>query len=229
MAKDYSERTKALDDIFKKLMVNSGITPAGADTVEVIKGTKREQWAFPQDGSAGINVTPFQDRAPAEQKILGDLFDKMYGHGASYETAGAHKNAADAMAAQAAAAMKGAQNEADRFNFLKKELEKKLAATGEATDGAAGNGDYVGMPPWAEKVPKPGTPVLGGAVAAPSAARTTGYGPGKPGGVYDFNMTPEKMNQLGVKFDNTPQKKKKTNTGNPWLDQGFSEFSTLGK
>jgi hypothetical protein len=105
MAKDYSERTKALDDIFQRLMVSSGITPANSDTVQVLKGNQREDWAFQKQGEGqwgeGVNVTPFQYRSPAEQKILGDMFDKLYGHGAEYEKAGASKDYADAAMAEA--------------------------------------------------------------------------------------------------------------------------------
>lgn len=105
MAKDYSERTKALDDIFQRLMVNSGITPEGSDNVTVYKGSQREDWAFPKQGEGqwgeGVNVTPFQYRAPAEQKILGEMFEKLYGSGAQYENAAANKVAAGAAASNA--------------------------------------------------------------------------------------------------------------------------------
>jgi hypothetical protein len=140
MAKDYSDRTKALDEIFQRLMVSSGITPANSDSVTVYKGTQREDWAFPKTGGMptgpeggmteqgwgeGINVTPFQYRSPAEQKILGDMFDKLYGHGAQYEQAGAQKANAAANMVAAGAAATNAATTAKEFKFLEEGLKEK--------------------------------------------------------------------------------------------------------
>ena len=147
MAKDYSDRTKALDEIFQRLMVNSGITPANSDSVTVYKGTQREDWAFPKTGGMptgpeggtteqgwgeGVNVTPFQYRSPAEQKILGDMFDKIYGYGAQYENAAANKAQAAASMVAAGAQATNAGTASKEFEFLKKGLEEKRKKAQEA-------------------------------------------------------------------------------------------------
>jgi hypothetical protein len=171
MAKDYSERTKALDDIFQRLMVSSGITPANSDTVQVLKGNQREDWAFQKQGEGqwgeGVNVTPFQYRSPAEQKILGDMFDKLYGHGANYELAGAHKNAADAAMVQAGTAAEGMNLKKKLFKILEDERQKGLNAPTETnTPGAPPN-------PAATAIPQQFFTGQGGGVAVAVPPPTT--------------------------------------------------------
>lgn len=140
MAKDYSDRTKALDDIFQRLMVSSGITPANSDNVTVYKGSQREDWAFPKQGEGqwgeGINVTPFQYRSPAEQKLLGDMFDKLYQHGATYENAAANKVIAGAAASQAGTAAGGLKLKENLFKILEDERKKTQVAGEEPPSGA---------------------------------------------------------------------------------------------
>jgi hypothetical protein len=213
-----STSTQALDEIFKRLMESAGVAP-GADRMEVIKGTKREQWAFPE-GKSPVNVTPFQDRTLDEQKVLGTILAGIYGHGAGYEQSEASKAMAKAAMAQAGAANTNAATNKKALD----ELLKRNAEAAKGEDGGADGGeDYTGMPSWAPTINKPT-----GRVAAPTGtARTTG-GPGlNPATDFNFEMTPEKLAAFGI----NPQgqgKPKKKKTGNPWEDGGYGSYvSTL--
>lgn len=213
-----STSTQALDEIFKKLMLNAGVTAPGVDQVESIRGTKREQWAFPEGQMNPVNVTPFQDRSVDEQKALGLVLSQIYGHGAGYEQAEGYKDMAKASMAQAIAAQAqaGAANTNAATN--KKGLDELLKRNAEGNVPAAATGggdDYVGMPPWAPPINQP----TNRAAVPTGFVRTTGAGTVNPGSM-NFEVTPEKLAALGATPN--PQDKKKKKTGNPWIDGGYS-------
>lgn len=205
-----STSTQALDEIFKRLMESAGIAP-GADRMEVIKGTKREQWAFPE-GKSPVNVTPFQDRSLDEQKVLGTILSSIYGHGAGYEQAEALKSSAGAANTNAATNKKALD-----------ELLKRNAVSTEAEADSTTPDWTEGLPPWAPPINKPT-----GRVAQPTGTAKTTGGPGlAPATDFSFEMTPEKLAAFGI----NPQgqgKPKKKKTGNPWEDGGYGSYvSTL--
>lgn len=219
-----STSTQALDEIFKKLMLNAGVTAPGVDQVESIRGTKREQWAFPEGQMNPVNVTPFQDRSLDEQKALGLVLSQIYGHGAGYEQAEAMKSSAAASLAHAAAAQSqaGAANTNAATN--KKALDELLKRNAEAktAETVAGSDDYEGMPPWAPPINKPTNKV-----AVPTgSARTTG-GAALSNDALNFEMTPEKLAALGAGTVLAQKKKKKT--GNLWEDSGYGSFVSTMK
>jgi hypothetical protein len=63
--------SKAFEEMFNRLLTNAGSVPPGTEQMESIRGTKREQWAFPEGQFNPMNVTPFQDRSLEEQKSIG--------------------------------------------------------------------------------------------------------------------------------------------------------------
>lgn len=241
MAKEReSDTIRTLDAMFKKLMAMEDYAPpapANSDVVDVMLGNKQQKWAFERMPNVpsgpygettqgigpygdpwkeGVNITPFGQRDDRFKENIKKELVTMFSHGAGYDQAAAHMASAIAQQMQAGA-------ESKRTNFLIDELKKKNEkAAVETTDET----NYTGMPPWAEKVPKPGIAIPNGSISAPGAARTTGYGPGKPKGNYDFSVTSDKLGALGI-TNTAPTQKKKKKTGNPWEDQGFAEFSTL--
>lgn len=152
-----STSTQALDEIFKKLMLNAGVTP-GTDTVESIKGTKREQWAFPEGQMNPVNVTPFQDRSVEEQKALGLVLSQIYGHGAGYEQAEAMKSSAAASMANAGAANKNADANRILADVQKAAEEFARKRIIEEGDSKANKSIINNTPVIKKKVAKPGEP-----------------------------------------------------------------------
>jgi hypothetical protein len=214
--------SKAFEEMFNRLLTNAGSVLPGTEQMESIRGTKREQWAFPEGQMNPVNVTPFQDRSLDEQKALGLVLSQLYGSGSHYESA-------EAMKSQAAVGHEKNRMDQKLFDMFEKDKQAKAnaeAAGGgegytpvEAPSGSASAAEHrVNTPPPAPKTswydPPPDADVSG----IYSGAAT----PAAPAGV----MSDAAYNEMIARKKKKPaqQSQQKQSSGDLWNDGGYSNF-----